>query len=119
MADRIINELATNKTLGLVFPDDPNCVGWSNNKSQASVIAERIGLKKLPCHFNFPVGTMFWAKRGALSKLYDEKFTWDDFPKEPIGYDGTMLHAIERLIPSIVKKSGYNYKLTYMPGITR
>ena len=62
---------------------------------------------------------MFWAKKGALSKLFERAYTWEDYPIEPIGYDGTMLHAIERLLPAITKQNGYTYKMTYIPGVSR
>ena len=31
MADRIINRIASDKSIGLVFPDDPNVIGWGEN----------------------------------------------------------------------------------------
>ena len=62
---------------------------------------------------------MFWVRSGALESLYELKLDWNDYPCEPIGYDGTILHAIERLIPIIVNSNGYKYKMTYLSGITR
>ena len=119
MADRIVGELSTDEKLGLVFAEDPTCVGWGINKNHATVIADKLDIKTLAYNFNFPVGTMFWAKKGALSKLFERAYTWEDYPMEPIGYDGTMLHAIERLLPAIAKHNGYTYKMTYIPGVSR
>ena len=78
-----------------------------------------MGITKLPKSLNFPVGSMFWARRGALSDLYDLGLNWEDYPIEPLKYDGTILHAIERLLPLIAEKNGYNYKMTYIPGVNR
>jgi lipopolysaccharide biosynthesis protein len=119
MADRITAALHTNPQLGLVYPDDPADIGWTQNRHAAEALAERLALPALPEAINFPVGTMFWARRGALSRLYELGLTWDDYPKEPLGYDGTMLHAIERLLPLICQSSGFHCAVTHVPGFTR
>ena len=36
-----------------------------------------------------------------------------------IEYDGTMLHAIERLIPIAANNKGFSYRLTHVRGIYR
>lgn len=119
MADRILAELQADSSLGLVFPDDPGCLGWTDNRPHAEALATRLGLPALPAAINFPVGTMFWARRGALSSLYNLGLSWDDYPEEPLGYDGTMLHAIERLLPQICLASGHRYAVTHVPGFSR
>jgi hypothetical protein len=40
---------------------------------------------------------MFWARTDFLKRLFDQKFSYNDFPEEPIGKDGTLAHALERL----------------------
>ena len=49
----------------------------------------------------------------ALSALYELGLNWDDYPEEPIIYDGTVLHSIERLLPIICNYSGYEYRASY------
>ena len=44
---------------------------------------------------------------------------WDSYPKEPLPYDGTVLHSIERLIPFINESQGFEYSVTNLPTITR
>ena len=119
MADRIVAALQADPKLGLVFPDDPGCLGWTENRPHAEAVGTRLGLPPLPEAINFPVGTMFWARRGALSSLYNLELRWDDYPEEPLGYDGTMLHAIERLLPQICLASGHGYAVTHVPGFSR
>ena len=41
MADKIVHAMNTHKKLGLVFPDDPTCVGWTNNYTEANKLASR------------------------------------------------------------------------------
>ena len=119
MMDKIITDLNQNKSLGLVFPSDNTCVGWCDNYNIASKLALQMGIEKLPTHIDFPVGSMFWAKKGALASLYELNLKWEDYPEEPLGYDGTMLHALERLLPIIAEKEGYTIKTTHIDQIAR
>ena len=95
----------------LVYPDDPNCTGWTRNYDLMKRIAKDLGVNNIDRDFNFPIGTMYWA-RNALADLYTKNWQWDDFPPEPIDNDGTILHAIE--ISYIVKKNGFQERLTFM-----
>ena len=97
MIDSIICEMGMNSKIGLVFPEDPHCPKWDANYNIAVEISKKLGIRDLPKEFNFPIGTMFWARKGALSPLINLGIKWDDYPEEPIGFDGTLLHAIERL----------------------
>lgn len=119
MMDFIISAMIEDKTIGLVFPSDPHCPGWDANYRQARIMADKLNIQSLVHEFNFPIGTMFWARKNALSPLYSMNLGWDDYPAEPIGYDGTLLHSIERLIPFIVESQGFGYSMTNIPKITR
>ena len=119
MMDSIIHEMTKNPKIGLVFPEDPHCPNWDGNFYIAIEMAKRLGIINLPREFNFPVGTMFWTRKGALSPLIDLDIKWSEYPEEPIGYDGTILHAIERLLPIICIKQGFETRQTYVQGINR
>lgn len=120
MATTILEKMAGNEKLGLVFPDDPWVVGWSGNKQIAEGLADEFGINELPDrHFNFPVGAMFWARTQALKPLLTKGFKWEDYPEEPLSYDGTILHALERLLPFVAKKMGYQVSMTHVPSVTR
>lgn len=119
MADTALAAMADDPTLGLLFPDDPNVVGWSANRPFAQALAARLGLRDLPQHFQFPVGTMFWARTAALQALFDLRLGWHDYPPEPLPYDGSMLHAIERLLPFVAAQANLRCAVTWVPGVTR
>jgi len=120
MMDKILGRMSADTGIGLVFPEDPHLLDWGKNEIYALDIARRMGGIELPeGSFNFPVGTMFWARTAALRKLFDVNFTWDDYPPEPLPQDGSMLHAMERMFPSIAKDAGYRYVVTHVPGLTR
>jgi lipopolysaccharide biosynthesis protein len=67
----------------------------------------------------FPVGSMFWARVPALSALLGLGLRWEDYPEEPVPYDGTILHAIERMLPIVATASGGTILLSHVPGVTR
>ncbi|MEZ2354071.1 rhamnan synthesis F family protein [Caballeronia sp. RCC_10] len=119
MADIIVSQLANDASLGLVFPDDPHEVGWGKNRTFAEPLAQRLNIDPLPRHFTFPVGTMFWAKTDALRPLFDLRLGWQDYPAEPLPYDGSMLHALERLLPFVVAKQGYRIAASNVSGVSR
>lgn len=119
-ADAIITAFSKDQKLGLVFADDPHLIGWDKNRDFADTLAKNMGMEPLSDgFFPFPVGTMFWARPQALAPIFDLKLGWDDYPNEPIPIDGTMLHALERLLPSAARHAGYTHLATYAEGINR
>lgn len=120
MVDLILGRMAHDPGIGIVFPDDPNFVGWGENKAIAQDLCERLGLpRELPDQFVFPVGTMFWARVDALRPLFELGLRAEDYPAEPLPYDGSMLHALERLLPFVAAHRGYRTVLTNVTGLTR
>lgn len=119
MADCILSTIHADSSIGMVFPDDPNIVGWSTNKAIAERLAKRMGLGAMPEHFIFPVGTMFWARTAALEPFLNLRLDWDDYPAEPLPYDGTLLHALERLLSLSLSLTNLTFATTNVPGSTR
>ena len=120
MADIILERFAATKQLGLVFPEDPNLTGWSLDRDLAAEIAARMDPDmRLPRFIDFPVGTMFWMRPAALKPLFDLKLGWTDYPEEPVPIDGTMLHALERLLPVVCEHAGYGFETVHVPGVIR
>jgi lipopolysaccharide biosynthesis protein len=109
---------AADPRLGLLMPEDPHLVGWNANRDLAVGLAARMGIDGLPDHFDFPVGAMFWARTDALAPLLALGLGWEDFPGEPVAHDGTLLHALERLVPFVVGRAGYGVKGIHVPGVT-
>lgn len=116
MMDLIAEAFASDERLGLVFPEDPNLNHWDMNQDVAQTLADRMELRRgLPSHFEFPKGSMFWARPAALRPLVDLGWRWTDFPAEPAAPDGTVLHALERLIPFSAEHAGFGFKTVHVP----
>jgi len=107
--------LFKDKKLGLVFTEDPYSVDISENRDCIDEICQAAGLPLLENIFIFPVGNMFWARPKALLPLFNTDLTKFLQP-EPLPYDGTYMHAIERLIPHCAESQGFNFKTVYTPG---
>jgi lipopolysaccharide biosynthesis protein len=120
MVDIIVAQFAADNGLGLIFAEDPYLSDWDDNLDIAEALAQKIGIKT-PLHpfFEFPNGTMFWSRPAALKHLFNLRLGWDDYPEEPLPYDGTILHAIERLLPLVVRHAGYRFATTHIPGVIR
>jgi glycosyltransferase involved in cell wall biosynthesis len=119
MMDTILNRFAKDESIGLIFADDPHLSDWDFNRQISEDLARTMGIEMpLPLYLDFPIGTMFWARSRALEPLFNLELNWDDYPVEPAPSDGTILHAIERLLPLVASHAGYRYATTHLTGTT-
>lgn len=119
MMDVIVDRFAADERLGLVFAADPHLSDWDANLELATELAGRMGIGgALAPFFDFPIGTMFWARSAALKPLLALELGWTDYPIEPVPIDGTILHALERLLPFVARQAGYGFAVTHIPGVT-
>jgi glycosyltransferase involved in cell wall biosynthesis len=120
MMDLILARFVEDEQLGLLFAEDPFLYEWDDNIEIAENLAVRAKLDMpLTPFFDFPTGSMFWARPQALAPLINLRLDWDEYPDEPMPLDGTMLHAIERLFPFAASKEGFNFATSHIPGLTR
>jgi glycosyltransferase involved in cell wall biosynthesis len=119
-ASAAVSALLEDPDLGLIFPEDPNLCGWDLNGETAADLARRMGrTEPLPRFPDWPNGTMFWARREALAPLFTLGLGWEDYPEEPAPVDGSLLHALERLIPFAAERAGLAFATTHLPGVNR
>ncbi|WP_277187169.1 rhamnan synthesis F family protein [Caballeronia sp. BR00000012568055] len=118
--DLILQAFAGDSRLGLVFPEDPHLIGWEENFEIGEQLAARMSFEgAVPRTLDFPVGTMFWARPAALKGLRALGLKAAEYPMEPLPVDGTILHAIERLVPVSAVQAGFRFASTFLPGIVR
>lgn len=123
-SENIINQFIVDKKLGIVISDIPqhfhiNPVLATNEKIFKPILNDvwkRTGLNQYNFDdenvFIFSFGTMFWYRPKALAALTKLKFSQNEIPKEPLGVDVTILHALERLPVYIARASGYNFAIS-------
>lgn len=111
----VLNLFNQQKT-GLVFAEEINNVGICDNKDPVSKLCEMLKLPQIDETPLFPVGNMFWAKVDAIKALATLDLDLILQP-EPLPYDGTFMHALERITPHLVEQSGYTFKTVYSKEI--
>lgn len=110
---RIFELLLQDDPCGIVYPLNCHVLPyqantWLANKGRARNVALKIGLNEFPeTYFDYPAGSMFWARSDALKKLLAHGFKYDDFDQELGQTDGTLAHAVERLFGLVAKDAGY------------
>lgn len=116
--ENIIKTFDENKRLGLLMPPVPShgnfyeMIGseWASNYENTLNLLDKLNIKlnvkpnKAPIA---PLGTMFWFRPQALKRLFEYGWKYEDFPQEPNGVDGTILHAIERAYGFVTQYEGY------------
>lgn len=114
----VISTFEENPRLGMLMPPTPhhsmlyNTLGceWYSNFENTVALADKIGIH---CDISAdkepiaPLGTMFWFRAASMQKLFNYGWKYEDFPREPNQYDGTLLHAIERIYGYVVQDEGY------------
>lgn len=114
----ILHLLESRKEIGLLVPPEP--IGlfspflygdnvWGMDFELTQQLAKELNLE---CRIDadrqpITLGMCFWARSCALEKLFKKKWVYDDFEKEPLKDDGTISHAIERILGYVVQDAGY------------
>lgn len=119
IVDDILSAFAQNKKLGLLFSDNYGMIPywgytWLTNKGVSEGLLYRLNLQQLnpilkQTYIDYPAGTMFWFRPEAIQQILDSDISYEDFPEEPIGNDGTLAHGLERLFGYVTRLNGFEY----------
>ena len=116
--ENVIDTFTANPRLGMLCVPEPFHAiyhwvpghEWAANFKNTKALAERLGLKVPMDKDAQPVcsfGGAFWFRPAALKKLFEYEWKYEDFPKEPLPIDASLLHAIERIYPFVCQDAGY------------
>lgn len=111
---KIFYQFEKGEKIGLIYPetyyDMPYWAHtWLKNSATSNEIANRFGFSISDDYIDYSVGSFFWVNVLAIKKFLDLNYNWDDFAKGEGQSDGTLAHAIERMILQIVISNGYRY----------
>jgi len=101
---RIFALMQSEKPCGIVYPQNFIALPyqantWLANKAMGAAWCARLGISTIPQgYFDFPAGSMFWARCDALQPLFDAEIKLSDFAEESGQTDGTFAHCLERLL---------------------
>lgn len=110
---KIFALLSESTGVGFVYPQNYSKLPywantWLSNKSLGRVWCQRLGIEDMPQgYFDYPAGSMFWARTSALKSLFDCGLKLEDFPLETGQQDATFAHCLERLFALTANHSGY------------
>ncbi|NEX17222.1 MAG: hypothetical protein C1943_11455 [Halochromatium sp.] len=74
--------------------------------------AQAVGLPARDRGFRFPAGSMYWFRPTALTAIARLPLSSDAFPEEAGQTDGTLAHALERLIGLVASTDGWHAATT-------
>lgn len=83
---------------------------WGENREHILKLLARLCVNSNIVWEESPItlGTVFWAKVDALKKLLNIEWKYEDFDEEPLRDDGTISHAIERILALVAQDAGYD-----------
>ncbi len=123
----IVNHLEQNDNLGLLVPLNvyhgsyfaSSTNYWTICFDKTLEVAEDLGLEVRIEEDKPPVsvGTVFWCKTDALKTLITKDWNYEDFLGEPLPNDGSISHALERIIPYVAQHNGYYTETIMSPDI--
>lgn len=120
---KILNAFLKDPDIGIYYPTTFWMMpSWVNhvtcNKGYMKSWYEKLGLPESTDFLSYPAGGMFWARPKALKGILDKTYTYENFPDEPLPNDGSMLHALERVLGLLAEHNGYS-QLFYHPASGR
>jgi predicted HAD superfamily hydrolase len=112
---QIFTLLSAGNPAGIVYPQTyrrmPSWAHtWLANRHQGATWCQRLGIERMPRgYFDYPVGSMFWARGDALHTLFTAGVSLEDFPAEAGQLDGTLAHCLERLLVLAARQQGFQH----------
>ena len=108
----LLNHFSENNKLGLIFPvyhpSLENQIAWGANFARSQDLAGKFGLALDPSDLRaFPAGSFFFARMEALAPFFEAELDIGDFDDEAGQKDGTLAHAIERMVAIVAGKHGF------------
>lgn len=95
--------------LGMVYPENFRTLPlwahtWLGNNADAHELGQRLGIRiDTAAYIDYPAGSMFWVRTVALRPLFDLELPLTAFPVECGQTDGTLQHALERMLGLLVR----------------
>ena len=110
-ARAIVDAYAADPGLGVVAPEghvQPLGFYWGSNEANVEYLCSLIGIAQPDVSTDtFVAGSMFWCRLGALAPLLDAPLSNADFAAESGQVDGTLAHAVERVITLTARSTGF------------
>ena len=114
-AKAILHAFAQDPALGCVAPEghvQPLSYFWGANQHNVQKLLVRCGLPAPDTdNDSFIAGSMFWIRLEAMRPLLDTHLSPSLFESEEGQVDGTLAHAVERVVSLVVQHAGFHQEL--------
>ena len=119
--DAIVRAFRADSRLSLLMPTGhalPVEHYWGDRASAARNqyhvrdCAQAVGLPVRYTGYHFPAGSMYWFRPNALASIARLPINSDSFPEEAGQTDGTLAHAMERLVGLAASTDGWHAAVT-------
>lgn len=112
LVKKIFSLFESDKKVGLFFPETFGNMhliaqDWLANKQIGQELLRKLDIPFDDGLFNYPVGSFFWVRTQAIRSIFELKLKYKDFPEENGQTDGTLAHALERVISFVVRSEKY------------
>lgn len=114
----ILRLFQENPGLGMLFPPEPlgehkiawYRTSWDRHFRDCTRLAREMSLSADISSSKPPItlGSVFWTRPEALTKLFGMNWRYEDFPEEPMPPDYTISHAVERIFGYVAQDAGYD-----------
>ncbi len=109
--ENILTKFSQNPKLGMMIPKYhpalASDINWGENFEIAREFAAKLDITLPQTLDTFPAGSMFWYRPQSLTNLLERDWAESDFPEERGQIDGTLMHALERLLCICVEQNGF------------
>ncbi|WP_082559410.1 rhamnosyltransferase WsaF family glycosyltransferase [Methylobacterium sp. Leaf94] len=112
LVDWVLERFAADPSLGCLYPRNFHRIReYVNVEQNSAAIDAFLAVLGLPAAAgaqpDYPAGSMAWYRTAGLATLADALTTLDRFEAEADQVDLTFAHALERIMPLVVRASGY------------
>ena len=112
---QILEAFERDPTLGIVVADGHLYAGqelWEGNRRHLERLFSYLAMDDAQFTRAFAGGSMLWIRPAFLRLLSSLPFRPDEFESEPLGNDGALVHAIERLISLTCYEANFTIRET-------
>lgn len=111
----LLSHLDRHPEIGMAAPGNwlsslRSTTGYELNHPRLKQLGERLGFDVDAAHYRFAAGTMFWARGAVFRALRTLDLQPEDFEAEAGQLDGTLAHALERLMPLLAFSAGLDIR---------
>lgn len=115
LVQKVIYAFAEDAKLGCLYPRNfyriREFANVENNQRSIENYLNALDIElKAASQPDYPAGSMAWYRTASLSRLFEQDLKIEDFDEEAGQVDLTLAHALERILPLVVRAADYKVR---------